>query len=115
MVLNSVLKLKIPITSAVVEHITTELPNGRIINIDIARYLRRSVRPRIVVFDKQTPLLKWCSQNHILHAINGGFTMVRNYWAKYGRLAKSIHRCSLNLLGTKSVEASTYHSMDILR
>jgi exopolysaccharide biosynthesis protein len=62
-------------TRGVVDHIIVDLPTGRNIDVHVARYLKSKVKPRLVVFDQQTPLLKWCKQHNIQNAINGGFTM----------------------------------------
>jgi hypothetical protein len=75
MTIASVLKPKSLIPLSVKEHVTVILPDGTKIDVDIARYLKSRVRPRLVVFDKQTPLLKWCREHHVSDAINGGFTL----------------------------------------
>lgn len=41
--------------------------------VHVVRYARRSVRPRIVLFDKATRLLDYCEQNNVDEAITGGF------------------------------------------
>jgi exopolysaccharide biosynthesis protein len=59
----------------VVEHIVVDLPDHTQISVDVARYLKSRVKPRVVVFDKQTSLLQWCRQHNVENAINGGFSM----------------------------------------
>jgi hypothetical protein len=71
----SSLSSKISNPRAVIDHMVAVLPNGREIKIDVARYLKSRVKPRLVVFDKQTPLFQWCSEHNIQNAISGGFTM----------------------------------------
>jgi hypothetical protein len=66
---------KLAAPKSVVDHINAELPDGKNIKIHVARYLRSTVHPRLVVFDKSTPLLKWCKAHNIKGAINGGFSL----------------------------------------
>jgi exopolysaccharide biosynthesis protein len=75
MTLSSILKPKVRVPQSIVEHFVIDLPDGTPINVHIARYLKSRVKPRLVVFDKQTPLLSWCREHHVSNAINGGFTM----------------------------------------
>jgi exopolysaccharide biosynthesis protein len=75
MTFKSVLKPKVRIPHAVVDHIKVDLPDGTVINVDVTRLLRSRVQPRLVVFDEQTSLLKWCKEHNVKNAINGGFTM----------------------------------------
>lgn len=51
---------------------------GKRTTIHIAEFKRRSVRPRIVHFDKSIKLLKWCHENNQDYAVNGGFFIVKN-------------------------------------
>jgi hypothetical protein len=66
---------KINAPHAIVDDMSAILPNNREIKINVARYLKSKVRPRLVVFDKQTPLLAWCREHDIKNAISGGFTL----------------------------------------
>jgi hypothetical protein len=75
MTLSTVLKPKVRIPESIVDHLIVELPDGTHVNAHIARYLKKRVKPRVVAFDKQTQLLKWCQKHHVNNAINGGFTM----------------------------------------
>src|SRR5436190_23387399 len=52
-----------------------ELPGGQETPIHIAIYRRTDVRPKLVVFKKQTPLLNWCLNSGIRNAISGGFSL----------------------------------------
>jgi hypothetical protein len=60
---------------SIVDRINVDLPDGKHVKIHVVRYLRSRVRPRLVVFDKSTPLLKWCKEHNIKGAINGGFSL----------------------------------------
>jgi hypothetical protein len=60
---------------SVIEHVVVDLPNRRHVDAHVARYLRSRVKPRLVVFSKQTPLLEWCIKHNVKDAINGGFTL----------------------------------------
>jgi exopolysaccharide biosynthesis protein len=78
MTLFTKLRPKIRIARAATERVKIELPNGKQVEVNIARYLKFTVQPRLVVFDKQTPLFKWCKEHGIKNAINGGFTLHHN-------------------------------------
>ena len=75
MSISTLIRRKINIPHTVTEHIETKTPSGKIIEISVARYMRSKVQPRLVVFDKQTSLLKWCKEHRVKNAISGGFTM----------------------------------------
>jgi hypothetical protein len=60
---------------SVVDEIDVVLPDNKKTKIYVARYLRVQVHPKLVVFDKSIPLLKWCKAHEISGAINGGFSL----------------------------------------
>jgi hypothetical protein len=59
----------------VIDDITVELPDGKQTKVHVVRYLRSRVKPRLVVFDKSTPLLAWCNEHQVDNAISGGFSL----------------------------------------
>jgi exopolysaccharide biosynthesis protein len=75
MTLGPILKPKSIVPTCVIEHITVDLPDSTQIDVDVARYLKSRIKPRVVVFEKQASLLGWCREHKVENAINGGFTM----------------------------------------
>jgi hypothetical protein len=63
------------IPASIIDDVTVDLQDGKSTKIHIARYLKSHVRPRLVVFNKSTPLLKWCQEHKFQNAINGGFSL----------------------------------------
>jgi exopolysaccharide biosynthesis protein len=63
------------ITGAITDHIIVCLPGGKKVDVHVARFLKNAVKPRLIQFDRSTPLLRYCRENNIQNAINGGFTM----------------------------------------
>lgn len=41
--------------------------------LHVARYPKSTTRPRLVLFDSETPLLDWCIKNNVSDAMGGGF------------------------------------------
>lgn len=54
------------------------LSSGKRTTIHIAEFEKRSVRTRIVHFDKSIELVKWCRENGHDYAVNGGFFIVES-------------------------------------
>ena len=49
------------------------LDDGAATTVHVVRYLKSSVKPRLVLFDKETLLLDWCKKQQVANAISGGF------------------------------------------
>jgi hypothetical protein len=73
-------------TRGVVDHIIVDLPTGRNIDVHVARYLKSKVKPRLVVFDQQTPLSFFFKM--LLTAVLPCIILII-YWVKYGQQAKN--------------------------
>jgi hypothetical protein len=58
-----------------VKRYIVEFPDGKETPFHVAIYKRSEVRPKLVIFNKQKPLLKWCVESGVSDAINGGFSM----------------------------------------
>ena len=49
------------------------LPDGAATTLHVASYRRDAYRPRVVVLDRPVQLAAWCLEQHIRHALVGGF------------------------------------------
>lgn len=55
------------------ESIRVLLADGEKTTVHVARYRRTDFKPRLVLFEKETYLTKWCAENAITEAIGGCF------------------------------------------
>jgi hypothetical protein len=53
--------------------IRVTLGDGVRSTLHVASYERRSVAPRVVVIERPVPLVRWCQEQDVRHAIVGGF------------------------------------------
>jgi hypothetical protein len=56
-----------------VQELRVRLKDGVETTVHALRYDRGTVRPKVVLFDKETKLTDYCQQNNITEAIGGGF------------------------------------------
>ena len=64
-----------PTTNQAIRRFRTviRLDDGSCTTVHVARYERSRVRPKIVIFERETQLLDWCRQYEINEAMGGGF------------------------------------------
>jgi len=68
--------MPINVTPSLCPRVTTDritLDDGLQTSVHIARYPRDTVRPKLVVFEKETRLPAWCRENGVTEALVGGF------------------------------------------
>lgn len=55
------------------------LPDGAVTTVHLASYARSAFSPRVVVLDEPAPLVRWCREHGIRHAVVGGFFQRPDY------------------------------------
>jgi len=61
------------------------LGDGRRTTVHVASYELRAFMPRLVAFERPVPLIRWCREQGVRHAVVGGF-FVRPQYAPLGLL-----------------------------
>jgi hypothetical protein len=67
------------------ERLRVTLPDGARTTLRVASYEPELWTPRVVVFDRPTPLVRWCREQGVRHAVVGGFYLRPDY-APLGQL-----------------------------
>lgn len=68
------------------ERLRVRLADGARATLHVASYDRDAYVPRIVVLDRPTPLVRWCREHGIEHAVVGGFFLRRPSYIPLGQL-----------------------------
>lgn len=55
------------------------LPDGAATTVHVVAYAREAFSPRVVALDAPTPLVRWCRQQDVGHALVGGFFQRPDY------------------------------------
>jgi Phosphodiester glycosidase len=55
------------------EHLGVGLPDGARTTLHVASFERSTFAARVVAFDEPAPLVRWCAEEGIRHALVGGF------------------------------------------
>jgi hypothetical protein len=55
------------------ERFRVRLPDGAATTVHVAVYAREAFAPRVVVLGEPTPLVRWCREQGVGHAVVGGF------------------------------------------
>lgn len=55
------------------ERFRVRLPDGAATTVHLATYAREAFSPRVVVLDRPLPLVRWCRETGVRHALVGGF------------------------------------------
>jgi hypothetical protein len=71
--------LVLPKRSARIDRTRVVLADGARTTLHVACYDRAAFAPRIIVFEKPTPLARWCLEHGVRHAVVGGFFMRPDY------------------------------------
>jgi hypothetical protein len=61
------------------ERLRVKLPDGARTTMHVASYDREAWRPRVVRLERPTPLVRWCREQGIRHAVVGGFFLRPDY------------------------------------
>jgi hypothetical protein len=63
----------LPRRAARLERLRVRLPDGAATTLHVAGYARSAFSARVAVLDKPAPLVRWCRDHQIRHAVVGGF------------------------------------------
>jgi Phosphodiester glycosidase len=75
----------LPRRQARLERLRVKLSDGTRTTLHVASYDRDTYRPRVVAFDRPMPLVRWCRDRGVRHAVVGGF-FVRPSYAPLGEV-----------------------------
>lgn len=67
------------------DRLRVRLADGAATTVHVASYRLDAYRPRVVALDRPLPLVRWCAERGVRHAIVGGF-FARPSYAHLGRL-----------------------------
>ena len=67
------------------EQLRVRLPDGERTTVHVATYDRSVYNPRVVLLEQPAPLVRWCKEQGIRHAVVGGF-FLRPQYAPLGYL-----------------------------
>jgi Phosphodiester glycosidase len=62
-----------------VERMRVTLHDGTRTTLHVASYERRAFNPRVVVLERPAPLIRWCQEQGVRHAVVGGFFLRSQY------------------------------------
>jgi hypothetical protein len=69
----------LPRRAARVERRRVRLPDGAATTLHVAAYASSAHAPRVVRFDEPVPLVRWCREHDVAHAVVGGFFLRPGY------------------------------------
>lgn len=61
------------------ERFRVRLPDGAATTVHVASYVREAFAPRVVVLAEPMPLVRWCREQDVAHALVGGFFQRPDY------------------------------------
>ena len=75
----------LPRREARLERLRARLPDGARTTVHVASYDRAAFAPRVAALEQPMPLVRWCRDQSVRHAVVGGF-FVRPQYAPLGEL-----------------------------
>lgn len=69
----------LPRRAARLERLRVQLTDGASTTVHVASYALESFVPRVVRFDEPVPLVRWCRERSVRHAVVGGFFVRPDY------------------------------------